>query len=154
MLVVQGLIAGTERLDPKGQLRQPYAGQLVFRHAREKMAVDWWAKYAAGPDFDVEGLQREARWLVRHHCCYALASVVQKWLLRVDEPALVVDTPASVLWGLADASHDATDKRSILRYLPIHQYHELERIGHFTDLEAIQTVKQEVERLLALISTK
>jgi pimeloyl-ACP methyl ester carboxylesterase len=140
---------GGSVLDPQGQLRVPHVGQVMFRLGREKMAVDWWARFACGPDFDVEGLQREARRLVRSHCCYALASLTQKWFGRA-EPELVVQTPATVVWGLADRSHAATDRRSILRYLPGARLIELERIGHFTDLEAIETVGREAAVLVSV----
>lgn len=139
---------GGALLDPKGQLRAPHAGQVMFRLAREKMAVDWWAKFAAGPDLDVEALQREARLLVRQHCCYALASSLQHLCARAVEPDLIVSTPATVVWGLADRSHAGTDRASILRYLPQAQWVELDRVGHFADLEAIEVVQREAAKLI------
>jgi pimeloyl-ACP methyl ester carboxylesterase len=134
-------------LDPQGLLRRPHTGQVAFRLAREKMAVDWWAAFAAGPDFDVATLQHEARRLVRGHCCYALASLAQKWFGRA-EPELVVDTPARIVWGLADRSHAGTERATLQRYLPHAAVTELPRVGHFVDLEAIDTMREEVRQLL------
>jgi pimeloyl-ACP methyl ester carboxylesterase len=139
-------------LDPKGLLRRPHVGQVGFRLAREAMAVDWWARYAAGPGLDLPAVQQEARQLMRSHCCYALASLSQKWFGREQEPDLQVSgMPATVVWGLADASHrttDAAQRRSVLRYLPQACYVELPGVGHFADLEAVPALRQEVLALL------
>lgn len=139
-------VAWGPMLDPRGVLKAPFAGQLGFRLTREKAAVDWWARFAAGPDFDVAALQDQARTLVRNHCCYALASITQKWF-GGDAPDLRVDTPATVIWGLADRSHAATDRASILTCVPHARIVEVERAGHFADLEAIPTVRAELDRL-------
>ena len=135
-------------LDPRGALKVPFAGQVGFRLTREKGAVDWWAAFAAGPDFDVAALQAEARKLVRHHCAYALASVTQKWF-GGEVPDLGVTLPVTALWGLADRSHAVTDRASILNYAPHARVIEIERAGHFTDLEAVEIVRAELDHLTA-----
>ena len=139
-------VAWGPALDPRGALGVPFAGQVGFRLTREKGAVDWWARHAAGPDFDVSGLQAEARTLVRNHCCYALASVVQKWF-GGPVPTLTASQPATVIWGLADASHATTDRGSIRTHLPQARMVDVERAGHFADLEAVPTVRAELDRL-------
>lgn len=141
-------VAWGPALDPRGALQAPFAGQIGFRLTREKGAVDWWAAFACGPDFDVATLQAEARTLVRHHCAYALASLTQKWF-GGDAPDLAVTVPVTVIWGLADRSHAATDRGSILRYAPHAVIIEVPRAGHFVDLEAIATVRGALDRLTA-----
>ena len=141
-------VAWGPALDPRGALNVPFAGQIGFRLNREKGAVDWWAAFAAGPDFDITAFQAEARTVVRHHCAYALATLGQKWFAG-DAPDLAVTLPVAVLWGLADKSHAATDRASILRYAPHATLVEVERAGHFVDLEAIAVVRQTLDGLLA-----
>lgn len=140
-------IAWAPALDPKGLLKMPFEGQLRFRLTRERAAVDWWAAFAAGPDFDVATLQAEARTLVRNHCCYALASITQKWFAGA-APDLAVTQPVTAIWGLADKSHATTDRTSILTHAPHACIVEVERAGHFVDLEAIATVREQLNRLL------
>lgn len=139
-------VAWAPAIDPKGLLKAPFEGQLRFRLTRERAAVDWWAAFAAGPDFDVATLQSEARNLVRNHCCYALASITQKWFAG-PAPDLTVTQPVTAIWGLADKSHAATDRASILTHAAHAHIVEVERAGHFADLEAIATVKAELDRL-------
>lgn len=139
-------IAWAPALDPKGLLKAPFQGQLRFRLTRERAAVDWWAAFAAGPDFDVAALQAEARTLVRNHCCYALASITQKWFADA-APDLAVAQPVTAIWGLAEKSHAATPRASILTHAPHARIVEVERAGHFTDLEAIDVVRAELDRL-------
>jgi pimeloyl-ACP methyl ester carboxylesterase len=141
-------VAWGPALDPKGVLKVPLAGQIGFRLTCEHAAVDWWAAFAAGPDFDVAALQAEARTLVRHHCAYALASITQKWF-GGDPPDLAVTLPVTAIWGLADRSHAATDRASILTCAPHARIVEVVRAGHFADLEAIATVRAELDRLTA-----
>ncbi len=66
---------------------------------------------------------------------------------RDAEPDLVVDAPARVVWGLADKSHADTDRATLLRYLPQAQVTELERVGHFVDLEAIDVMREMANQL-------
>lgn len=139
-------VAWGPAIGPRGALKAPFAGQIGFRLTREKGAVDWWAAFAAGPDFDVARLQAEARTLVRHHCAYALASVTQKWF-GGDAPDLGVTLPVTAIWGLADKSHAATDRASILTCAPHARIVEVERAGHFIDLEAVPTLRGELDRL-------
>lgn len=141
-------VAWGPALDPKGALKVPFAGQVGFRLTREKGAVDWWAGFAAGPDFDVATLQAEARMLVRNHCAYALASLTQKWFGGV-APDLAVTLPVTVIWGLADRSHAGTERASILTCAPHARIVEVTRAGHFVDLEAAATVRAELDRLAA-----
>lgn len=139
-------VAWGPALDPKGVLQLPFAGQVGFRLTCERAAVDWWAPFAAGPDFDVATLQAEARTLIRHHCAYALASITQKWF-GGDVPDLSVTLPVTAIWGLADPSHAATDRSSILTCAPHARIVEVGRAGHFVDLEAIAVVREELDRL-------
>lgn len=141
-------VAWGPALDPKGVLKVPFAGQVGFRLTCERAAVDWWAAFAAGPDFDVAALQAEARTLVRHHCAYALASITQKWF-GGDPPDLSVTLPVTAIWGLADRSHADTDRASVLTCAPHARIVEVARAGHFADLEAIATVREELDRLTA-----
>ena len=134
-------------LDAQGNLRRPFEGQIKFRLAREKATVDWWTPFVAGPNLPLETFQQEARTVLRSGCCYALASMIQN-LSEMEAPELRPAVPTSILWGLADQSHAATDKRSILRYAPDADYAELEGVGHFTDLEAPETIAAEAEKLL------
>lgn len=139
-------VAWGPALDPKGLLKGPFTGQIGFHLTRERAAVDWWAAFAAGPDFDLAALQAEARTAIRHHCCYALASITQKWF-GAAAPDLGVSQPVTAIWGLADRSHVATDRLSIRSHAPHARVVEVERAGHFADLEAIATVRTELDRL-------
>ena len=139
---------GGKVLDPRGVLARPFAGQIAFRLGCERTAVDWWAPFAAGPAFDVARLQDGARRVIREHGAYALASLTQKWFGRPDAPVLSCDAPATVIWGLADRSHEATQRNGILSYIPQARFVEIDGIGHFADLEAPAELETEAHALL------
>jgi pimeloyl-ACP methyl ester carboxylesterase len=116
-------------------LAKPFEGQIGFRLSREKSSIDYWIPFAAGPDAPVAMLQEEARKVQHAGCCYALASQVQKLGDGSVRPPSV-RIPTAILWGLADKSHAATDRRSVLQYAPDASYAEWEGVGHFLDIEA------------------
>jgi pimeloyl-ACP methyl ester carboxylesterase len=128
-------------------LAKPFEGQIGFRLSREKTSIDYWIPFAAGPGAPVAMLQEEARKVQHAGCCYALASQIQKLADgTVREP--IVTIPAAIIWGLADKSHAATDRRSVLRYAPDAQYIEWDGVGHFTDLEAPEKLAEVALNLL------
>lgn len=128
-------------------LAVPFEGQIGFRLARQKVSIDYWIPFAAGPNAPVAKLQDEARKVQACGCAYALASQVQK--LRVVPETLSVSIPAAILWGLADRSHANTDRQSVRRYAPAARYEEWEGIGHFIDIEAPEKIAEVAARLLA-----
>lgn len=128
------------------KLALPFAGQVGFRLAREKISVDWWLPHCAGPNAPLAQLQEAARKVQRDGCCYALASQVQKFRAATlaDD---AVQVPTAILWGLADASHQQTDRNSVRRYAPRAHFEEWEGVGHFVDIEAPERLA-DVARLL------
>lgn len=125
----------------------PFAGQVRFRLRREFTSVDWWIEHAAGPTAPVAQLQAEARKILRAGCCYALASQMQKFADASLADA-AIDVPTAILWGLADASHQTTDRASVRRYAPQADYQEWEGIGHFVDIEAPERLAEVAVALL------
>jgi len=123
-------------IDPKGALKRPFEGQIEFRSVREQATIDWWAKFAAGPNLALTQFQAEARNVQRAGCCYALATLVQTLSALNPAPELRPMIPASIIWGLQDKSHLSTDRQSIRRYAPHAAFLELEDVGHFADIEA------------------
>lgn len=141
-------IAWAPAIDPKGVLKVPFVAQIGYRATRERASIDWWAAHAAGPDLDLGALQAEARTVFRNHGCSALATLTQKWF-GGGAPDLGVELPVTAIWGLADRSHAATDRLSILNHAPHARIVEVERAGHFADLEAVPIVRAELDRLSA-----
>ncbi|NJS13401.1 MAG: alpha/beta hydrolase [Sphingopyxis sp.] len=128
-------------------LAVPFEGQIGFRLQREKISVDYWIPYSAGPHAPVETLQKEARAIQQCGCAYALASQVQK--LAVFPQVIDVRIPAAILWGLADKSHAKTDRQSVRRYAPQAQYEEYDEVGHFIDIEAPEKIAEVALSLLS-----
>lgn len=135
-------------IDTKGNLAQPYTGQLSFRFARERATVDWWSAFVAGPQLDLDTFQTEARKVLRCGCSYALASQIQKWGATNPRPEFSAAVPVAIIWGLADPSHINTDKQSIRRYFPEALYLEHEGLGHFPDLEAPELFAETALKLI------
>lgn len=129
-----------------GELSVPFEGQIGFRLRRQKISIDYWIPFAAGPDAPVAKLQEVARKVQACGCAYALASQVQK--LRAAPQNLSVPVPAAIIWGLADRSHSKTDRQSVRRYAPEASYHEWEGIGHFIDIEAPEKIAEVAIALL------
>jgi pimeloyl-ACP methyl ester carboxylesterase len=129
-------------------LAQPFTGQIGFRLNRQKVSINYWIPFAAGPDAPVAMLQDEARKTQHAGCCYALASQVQK-LGTETMPDLNVKIPAAILWGTADKSHATTDKHSVRKYAPNASYAEWDGVGHFLDIEAPEKLAEVALGLLA-----
>jgi pimeloyl-ACP methyl ester carboxylesterase len=125
----------------------PFEGQIGFRLHREKITVDYWIPFAAGPNAPVAQLQKEARAVQRCGCAYALASQVQK--LPPANQTIKICIPAAIIWGLADASHVETDRQSVRRYAPHASYEECEGVGHFVDIEAPEKIAELATALLS-----
>ena len=138
-----------EVLDAQGNLARPFEGQVSFRLARERATVDWWAAFVAGPKLPLEAFQKEARSVLRCGCSNALASLMQKWNALDPLPEFRPQVPAAIIWGLADKSHTATDRRTVLRYAPDATYIERDDIGHFPDLEAPELIADTAADLLS-----
>ena len=128
---------------------KPFEGQISFRLARERATVDWWAAFVAGPKLPLEEFQEEARKVLRCGCSYALASQIQKFGAMDQLPEFAPQVPTAVIWGLTDQSHQATDKRSVLRYAPDAIYIEREDLGHFPDLEEPELIAEIAGGLIA-----
>lgn len=137
-----------KQIDPAGNLSRPFEGQVQFRFARERATVDWWTPHVAGPNLPIEQFQEQARQTLQSGCCYALASLVQNWGAMTPLPQLSPNVPTAVIWGLADASHTETDRRSILNIVPNASYLEQSRLGHFVDLEAPVLIAATARKLL------
>lgn len=145
-----GEVAWTKSgIDTHGNLIKPYEGQISFRLARERATVDWWAAFVAGPKLPLEEFQEEARKVLRCGCSYALASQIQKFGSLDQLPEFAPQIPTAVIWGLTDQSHQATDKRSVLRYAPDAIYIERDDLGHFPDLEEPELIADTAGRLIA-----
>ncbi|MEM8660797.1 MAG: alpha/beta hydrolase, partial [Pseudomonadota bacterium] len=138
----------SESIDMHGNLAKPFEGQINFRLARERATVDWWSAYVAGPKLPLEDFQDKARKVLKCGCSYALASQIQKWQAMEPTPELRPGIPSAVVWGTSDKSHAATDKRSILRYLPDAHYVERDDLGHFPDLESPLLIAEIADALL------
>jgi pimeloyl-ACP methyl ester carboxylesterase len=135
-------------LDARELYRQPFEGQIHCRHMQEKATISWWPSFAGGPELQLEEYQEKARENKRRGSCYALASMIQKFDQISPQLDLIGRVPTSILWGAADRSHDASNKKSIRRYAPDANYREIQGLGHFVDLEMPGLLAREVARLL------
>jgi pimeloyl-ACP methyl ester carboxylesterase len=129
-------------------LAKPFVGQVGFRLNRTGISTEFWIPHAAGPAAPIAMLQQEARKIQADGCCYALASQVQK-LAQVSDAAIEVTIPAAIIWGMADKTHAATDRRSVCKYAPMASYAEWDGIGHFIDIEAPERLAEAAMALLA-----
>lgn len=123
-----------------GPIRVPMVGQLLNFAVRERTAEGWFkaalAQRDARPHF--QGISRNN---LRHGGCFCFAGVVQG--MTNSGTALTAspspDVPATLVWGLDDRSHRATDPESIHSLLPQAEILRLPGVGHFPDLEAPKT---------------
>ena len=138
-----------EVLDPTGDLKKPFEGQVYFRLRREDAALRWWVPYSGGPKLDVDTFQREGRKVFDQGCCYGLATMIQKWgsSSMPTTPDLTQTIPTCIVWGEADKSHAHTDKDSICLYAPDASVIKLPDVGHFPDLEAPDVIAAQARKL-------
>lgn len=115
-------------------LKIPVLGQLVGWLMR-KRAVASWYRLALPRGTDTSEFQDIALNALRCGACFSLAGVVQGLLREPDTALDVIDVPCTVIWGVKDRSHRATDPRSVLEIVPHAEVVEFDDCGHFPDLE-------------------
>lgn len=136
-------------LNAQGFLTRPFEGQIIFRKIRERSTVDWWTPLVAGPNLNLNHFQAEARTVLQANCCCALASVLQKMEDMNLKTTFRSTVPTKILWGLADRSHDKTDKLKVKDMIPQATYAEYEDLGHFLDIEDPMVIAKTAFELLA-----
>ena len=151
--------AWAARADRTGVLGVPLAGQLAMLALHGKVIDSWYrvalAKGRADPQrAPLEAAAHAARAAGAHNClATAFQAIGHAHGAQVyEEPALTC--PALVLWGGADKSHAATDKRSALAGLAgAVRFVELAEAGHFPELEATGAFVDQVVAFLTQIAS-
>ena len=127
-----GMIAWTERMDPKRQLRTPYRGQILVRIAAKRLTRSW-LRYATGKSTDHSIMSQKSMDVLEAGGSYPLATMLQLW---GDGPLdHAIELPALIFWGQQDRSHIPTKRASTLKHVPQGKLIELEHCGHFPELE-------------------
>ena len=151
--------AGAARADRLGVLRVPLAGQLAMLTLHGKVIDSWYcaalAKGLADPlRAPLEAAAHAARAAGAHNClATAFQAIGHTHGADADVPPALT-CPALVLWGAADRSHAATDKRSSAAGLagPV-RFVELPAAGHFPELEATSAFVDEVAAWLGQLDS-
>lgn len=111
----------------------PLLGQLATTLLARRVAHAWYGT-CLGPGTAVERFREPAAAVLARGGLFPLASVFQ--MFRPDMLAeLVMLPPTTLVWGAADATHAATDRRAMSALLPAARYVELPGAGHYPDLE-------------------
>ena len=129
---LDGMHAWCDRMDPKGQLRTPYLGQLLVRLNARRL-TRFWISYATSMSFDHEQLVATTVSALGDGGAYPLATMLQEWSSQLEERA--VDVPTLAIWGRHDRSHKHTDPQCSLAHAPSAEVMEFEDCGHFVELE-------------------
>lgn len=130
---LQAMHTWTQRNVPVA-IRTPLVGQVLMRTARRKFARNWYGMAMADNPQRTE-FRAVADHTLTHRGCFCLAGIVQG-LSRMQEDQLYgVKTPATLLWGDADRSHQHTRAESLLELLPQASVKHFRNCGHFPDLE-------------------
>ena len=144
-----GAAAWAARADRTGVLRMPLAGQLAMLTLHGKVIDSWYraalAKGRADPlRAPLEAAAHAARAAGAHNClATAFQAIGHAHDDAVEAPALTC--PALVLWGGADRSHAATDKRSAAAGLAgAVRLVEFPGAGHFPELKATDAFVDEL----------
>lgn len=129
-----------KRADLMNIIGTPWLGQM-FMHLGHTAVARRWYKAALPPGgarqvhrdylpLTLEGFDRGA--------CFCLASAYQTLHSQPTRRRVHLSQEAVVIWGTADPSHVATDRRSILELIPNARLVEFPGCGHFPSLEATE----------------
>lgn len=130
---LKAMHAWTARVVP-APLKIPVLGQLLGWLMRKRAAASWY-RLALPRGTDTSEFQGIGLNALRCGACFSLAGVVQGLLKEPPSALNVVDVPCTVIWGVKDRSHRATDPRSVLEIVPHAEVVEFDGCGHFPDLE-------------------
>ena len=134
---LEGALRWSHRVDPKRIVRTPWVGQAFVRLNRRRIAKGWYDAVVADPSQRPHYLST-ATDAFSAGARYALASGLQG-LAKTDEGTVLqpaLSLPAMAVWGTEDRTHRRTDRAGLRRYLPKIEVVELDRAGHFPELEA------------------
>jgi len=118
-------------------LKYPVIGQVVNIFSEKKFAKVWY-KYALPKNTDKLKYQNTALNALKNGGCFCLSSLVQGLEKEINKSLKIEGIPTSLIWGLKDFTHKATDKKSILQHIPNCEIIEFEDCGHFPELEATE----------------
>lgn len=127
-----GMLAWTERMDPKGRLRTPYLGQLLTRLSARRLAA-WWFRYATARATDHHAMTATTTDALAAGGRFPLATMLQRWRTGPRDHGL--ELPTLAVWGQQDRSHTGTPRTSTQAHAPGAQLVTLEQCGHFPELE-------------------
>ncbi|HEX4447149.1 MAG TPA: alpha/beta hydrolase [Polyangiaceae bacterium] len=127
------MVRWSRRVDPRGVLAMPVAGQAFVR-LRRRAVADAWYRVAAGQDSTASALALTARAAFDHGAAYCLASAFQANFSGAS-PDLGPRTGGLVAWGMRDRTHRKSDPDGALEYLDGASVIRL-HVGHFPELEA------------------
>ena len=151
--------AWASRADRLGVLGVPLAGQPAMLTLHGKVIDSWYraalAKGRADPlRAPLEAAAHAARAAGAHNClATAFQAIGHAHGVEAGAPPELT-CPALVLWGGADRSHAATDKRSAAAGLAgAVRFVELPDAGHFPELEATDAFVDEVVAFLAQLAS-
>jgi pimeloyl-ACP methyl ester carboxylesterase len=136
----------SQRVDFRGLVGTPIAGQLFVRVARRKLAESWY-RAALPRGASIHGWLDTALTAYDEGADYCLASALQALRRHpIDEGP--IDAPLLSIWGGRDRTHKPTDAAALLARSPRSKLVLFDGCGHFPDLEAPERFAAELRTFL------
>ena len=134
--------------DPKRILATPVAGQIAMRLLKRRRAPAW-LNLAVGNRRFYDPFCDNAEVTLKAGAGWAMASAFQLYLTDTGPDLPVIDQPLLALWGHLDQTHLNTDKQSSLQLAIEGEIQIYDNLGHFPDLEGVQTVFDDISHFAA-----
>lgn len=135
-------LSWARRIDQRGLVSKPVVGQLMLAHGQRRVARSWY-QAALPKGHPSEAFLGPCLEAFDRGAFYCLASAFQATFGRPTEFA-PVSQPTSIIWGIADRTHAASNGHSMEQHAPAAEIVEFRGAGHFPELE-------QPERFAALV---
>ncbi|WP_225408414.1 alpha/beta fold hydrolase [Stigmatella hybrida] len=129
-------VTWAREVDKKKVLSRPVLGQLSTAFKPDQIGLGWYRASLAKNRYS-DFMPTLSQALTQGAFC-CLGSLWQQWFYGYTPPAVRVEQPALVSWGMADRTHARSDKESIGSQLSRAQWHRFQHAGHSPELEAPQ----------------
>lgn len=139
-------LSWADRVDFRGLIGTPVAGQLLVRALRQPLARSWY-RAALPRQVDEKPYLDQALAAYASGADYSLASALQA-IRRAEPPCGAIPVPVLSVWGSADRTHRPSDPSGALSLAPRGRLVFFDGAGHFPDLEQPQRFEREVLRFL------
>lgn len=140
-------LAWRSRVDPRGILATPVAGQLFLRSWRNRVMRAWFHA-ALGDARCAPAFIEISDNAFRHGACFCLASALQEYLTEALPEFAPPSCPTLVVWGEKDRTHRQTEKNRRGSFARGAKLVTFADAGHFPDLESPERFARELTTFL------